>query len=158
MASHHTVVGRDAPRYTKLNNSPVVDSVPQHKGAKPTARFSTDNDTEFNYLKQSLRIFWPQISRWILTVVLVSTFLGTLKIYERKGNFTSTEKDYFNVITTALNLGLGLNFFVSRKASAARNLRGLMTICRHRKRSKTWPNSYDGGSWPGKITAFEKWI
>lgn len=58
---------------------------------------------------QRWQIFW-----WLLTITLSAFILGTLKIYEEEGNFTSVQKHTFNTISTALILGLGLNFFVSQ--------------------------------------------
>ena len=51
--------------------------------------------------------------RWIGTASFVALLVATLKIYEAKGYFTSAHKAAFNVLTVALTLALGLNFFVS---------------------------------------------
>ena len=51
--------------------------------------------------------------RWIGTASLVALLVATLEIYKAKGYFTSAHKAVFNVLTVALTLALGLNFFVS---------------------------------------------
>ena len=60
--------------------------------------------------------------RWLGTLAFTASIYGTLHNYERKGSFSPSHKMPFNVITTALILGLGLNLFVSRSSapSAAR--------------------------------------
>lgn len=59
------------------------------------------------------QFFW-----WLLTVVLSALILTTIKIYKTLGNFTSVQKHTFNIISTALILGLGLNYFVGHHAYA----------------------------------------
>ena len=52
-----------------------------------------------------------QIVWWLLTLTISALILLVVKIYEALGNFTSVQKHTFNAISTALILGLGLNFF-----------------------------------------------
>ena len=59
------------------------------------------------------QIFW-----WLLTLTISALILAVIKIYETLGNFTSVQKHTFNAISTALILGLGLNFFGSHHAYA----------------------------------------
>lgn len=67
----------------------------------------------FDPLDQSLTLFLQQSVRWLGTAILIISILATLKIYEKKGNFSPAQKDLFNTINIALNIGLSLNFFVS---------------------------------------------
>ena len=50
--------------------------------------------------------------RWLTTFFLTALQVATAKIYQAKGNFTSTQKSAFNVIMLALALLLGINFLV----------------------------------------------
>jgi hypothetical protein len=68
-----------------------------------------------------------QFSRWLLSAVCVASLLASFKVYQVKGNLTSTQVTNFNAISTALALALGLCFFVSRPVE----------ISPHRPRSLT---------------------
>lgn len=51
--------------------------------------------------------------RFLVTAMVIASMIGTLKGYEKKGNFSPHQKTTFNVIITGEGLCLGLNFFVS---------------------------------------------
>lgn len=51
--------------------------------------------------------------RFLVTAMVIASIIGTLKSYEKKGNFSPHQKTTFNVIITGEGLCLGLNFFVS---------------------------------------------
>lgn len=78
-----------------------------------TANTMTSTAQYFDHSKQTRRLFFLYTLRWLCTVLFSSLIIATLKVYERKGNLTPSQKNTFNVIITALGLGLGLNFFVS---------------------------------------------
>lgn len=63
------------------------------------------------------QIFW-----WLLTLSISALILIVIKIYETQGNFTSVQKHTFNAISTALILGLGLNFFGSHHTYALNDM------------------------------------
>ena len=76
-------------------------------------RLLLDSNAEFvNDVKKSFSLF-QQFSRWFLSVLCVALLLASFRIYQNKGNLTSTQVDSFNAITTVLPLLLGLSFFVS---------------------------------------------
>jgi hypothetical protein len=79
-----------------------------------STRTVSDPSVDFDHRKQTLALFKQQSFRWIGTVVFSIFVITTLKIYEDKGNISPGQKATFNVIITALSLGLGLNFFVSQ--------------------------------------------
>lgn len=68
---------------------------------------------EFDHRRQLRSLFWWQSLRWLGTLLLSTLLIATLKIYERKGNFTRRDKRALNVIMTGLSVGLAINFFVS---------------------------------------------
>ena len=72
------------------------------------------NPKVFKSNQQSWKLFFPQFFRWLGTVVFIAFILTNLKLFENAGNFSSRSKHLFNTIVTALSLGLGVNFFVSR--------------------------------------------
>lgn len=85
---------------------------------------------KFSVNHQVLRLFGKQFLRWVPTAFLALAIIGTLKIYENKGNMRSTDKATFNVIILILSLLLGLNFFVSHPTySFRRRLWHLITNC-----------------------------
>ena len=63
------------------------------------------------------QIFW-----WLLTLTISAFILIAIRIYEALGNFTSVQKHTFNAISTALILGLGLNFFGSHHPYALKDM------------------------------------
>lgn len=79
----------------------------------PKNNFAQDLTTQFERKRQILGLFRKQILRWLLTAALLSLVILSLRIYEQKGYIPSAAKAAFNVVQTALNIGLGLNFFVS---------------------------------------------
>ena len=72
-----------------------------------------DPSVDFDHRQQTFALFKQQSFRWIGTVVFSFFVIATLKTYQDKGNISPGQKTTFNVIITALSLGLGLNFFVS---------------------------------------------
>lgn len=109
--------------YQQLDDGSDPPSVGDASGANLAPRDSPDQTngnvhtqqvTEpFDPLDQSLTLFLQQSVRWLGTAILIISILATLKIYEKKGNFSPAQKDLFNTINIALNIGLSLNFFVS---------------------------------------------
>lgn len=77
------------------------------------ARSQGENLTVFDSSKQTRTLFFLGSIRWLGTAIFVAFVLATFKVYEDKGIITSAQKVRFNAVTTALSLGLGLNFFVS---------------------------------------------
>lgn len=71
---------------------------------------------------QIRRLLSKRTFRWIVTVGFIAAIVATLKIYERKRNFSSGQKTVFNTIITALILGLGLNLFVSCNFAEAKRM------------------------------------
>ena len=65
-----------------------------------------------DHSRQIWSLLLPQTARWLGTVVISILLVLVLRIYSTKGNFTSNDKNVFNVIITALSVGLGINFFV----------------------------------------------
>lgn len=80
------------------------------------------HNTRVEYTGQTLPHVWKYSFRWVLTVIFICLVVATVKIYQDKGVITRTQKDTFNVITVALSLALGINFFVSQSAHAQCNM------------------------------------
>ena len=88
--------------------APPGDPLPQPKHRAPHSHFYSAVLNRHN-IKPFLR--------WLGTLALTLSIFWTLRVYERKGNFSLYQKTIFSGITTALILGLGLNFFVSRSSA-----------------------------------------
>lgn len=69
------------------------------------------HDSQQTHTPPLWRFFW-----WLLTIILCALIFAVIKEYESKGIITSVQKHTFNTISTALILGLGLNFFVNHHA------------------------------------------
>lgn len=67
---------------------------------------------ELVYREQTWSMLLPQTVRWLGTVTLSALLISVFWIYDSKGNFTSKDKNSFNIIFTGLSVGLGINFFV----------------------------------------------
>lgn len=93
-------------------------------------RFHSHDNQAFRSPQTHTPALW-QFSWWLLTVVLNALILATINIYKRLGNFTSVQKHTFNTISTALILGLGLNFFVGHHACALKDRGGYSSIFRY---------------------------
>lgn len=83
----------------------ALEAKSSQRQSDTTAIFQSSQQTRTLLLKGSVR--------WLGTAIFIVFVLVTLKIYESKGNITSTQEVNSNAISTALALGLGLNFFVS---------------------------------------------
>lgn len=74
--------------------------------------FFTD---KFEPTLQTWRLLKEQTPHFIYTIVLVALFIVTLVFFKDAGNVSHDTKICFNVITTILNLALGLNFLEAFK-------------------------------------------
>ena len=70
--------------------------------------------SSFSRKRQTTALLWKGALRLVGTLAFTGATGGTLAAYEGKGNFSPYDKKTFRVITTALSLGLSLNFFVRR--------------------------------------------
>lgn len=93
-------------------------------------RFHSHDNQTFKSPQTHTPALW-QFFWWLLTLVISALILATIKIYKRLGNFTSVQKHTFNTISTALILGLGLNFFVGHQAHALDDRGGDSSIYGH---------------------------
>ncbi|KAL9629944.1 MAG: hypothetical protein Q9164_006652, partial [Protoblastenia rupestris] len=69
---------------------------------------------ELDHRAQTWSLLLPQTVRWLGTVTLSILLISVFWIYESKGNFTSKNKDSFNIIVTGLSVGIGINFFTAQ--------------------------------------------
>lgn len=60
----------------------------------------------------NLSILSNLIFPWISTVTFVATVIALVRGYEQKGVMTPSDKDIFNILSTALILFLALSFYV----------------------------------------------
>lgn len=99
--------------------------------------------------RQTLQLFKGQAFRLILTFLLAGLEIGTLAVWRHQGNVSHHSKYYFNAVTTALSLALGLNFLV-RPHEPLYATKEMMSNAfgQYRRRSKIWPKFFDGGSSP----------
>lgn len=74
--------------------------------SSPDSSLSAD----FNPNSQTWQLFKSQTLRLCLTLGLIVLFILTLILFERAGNVSHSRKEWFNAVTTILNLALGLNF------------------------------------------------
>jgi hypothetical protein len=119
------------------------------------------HNVRVEYTRQSLPHFWKYSFRWVLTVIFICLVVATVKIYQDKGVITRTQKHTFNVITVALSLALGINFFVSQGAHAQCNMwrlildHGTGSLEGHGRNSepkifgaqRSWPPREDVDNW-----------
>ena len=80
--------------------------------------------------------------RWLATAFLTALQIATVKIYEAKGNFTSTQKSAFTSIMFALALLLSLNFLVGTTCVTVSH-QTLIRLPRLRKVSRSWQRPLD---------------
>ena len=66
--------------------------------------------TDFNPNRQTWHLFKSQALRLLFTLGLIALFILTLILFEKAGNVSHSRKEWFNAVTTILNLALGLNF------------------------------------------------
>ena len=114
--SHHLYEQLDDSFHvTSDRDASDINPPPQKLSDRHHSYVHAHNTTEpFDSLDQSLTLFIKQSIRWFGTAILIVFIIASLKIYETKGNFPPAQKDKFNTINIALNIGLSLNFFVSR--------------------------------------------
>lgn len=140
-----------------VGNASGTNLAPRHSPDQTNGNVHTQQVTEpFDPLDQSLTLFLKQSVRWLGTAILIISILVTLKIYETKGNFSPTQKDLFNTINIALNLGLSLNFFVSQTLNLRPDRWALNSLIHIRVRSKIQPGYCDGSSGHGRGLPSEK--
>ena len=65
---------------------------------------------DFNPNRQTWHLFKSQAPRLFFTLGLIALFILTLVLFEKAGNVSHAHKEWFNAVTTILNLALGLNF------------------------------------------------
>ena len=128
------------------------DSPDQHYGS-PHAQHRAEL---FDPLDQALTLFCKQSVRWLGTAILIAFIIAILKIYEKKGNFSPAQRDIFNTINIALNIGLSLNFFVSQPSASDQNM--TKHLGHIRVRSRIQRKYYDGSSGHSKGLPPEKRI
>lgn len=105
---------------------------------------SSNNAQSFDYRKQKFFFVWNQLMRWLSTVIIISFFLATFKIYEKKGTITPAEKATFTAIITSLTLTLGLSIFVSHFTYTRRDRRRPLTRSSYRTLSEISQRPCDG--------------
>lgn len=118
---------------------PMSEHDPNQSHQHSDDGFPSNSAHSFKFRQHNLVLFFKTFVRCLATTVFIAFVLATLKIYQKKGNFTSHQKTNFNVIITALSLCLGLNFFVSHKFYAQRRHleTSPLTLRDFRTRSKT---------------------
>lgn len=57
--------------------------------------------------------FSSSLALWLVTVFLTALQIGSVKVYQAKGNFTSTDKATFNILMLIWAFLLELSFLVS---------------------------------------------
>ena len=71
---------------------------------------SLDLSADFDPNVQAWKLFRSQAPRLCFTLSLIALFVLTLVLFEHAGNVSHGSKQWFNAITTILNLALGINF------------------------------------------------
>lgn len=99
---------------------PMSEHDPNQSHQHSDDGFPSNGAHSFKSKQHDLVLFFKTFVRCLATTVFITFVLATLKIYQKKGNFTAHQKTNFNIIITALSLGLGLNFFVSHRFHAQR--------------------------------------
>ena len=150
--SHVPANGVETPSSRPLLSTEYMSHAYQRKSTETPA----ETDRFFDSTRQLSRLTSKQALRWLVTVMFAVFIIVTLKIYGRKGNFSSREKTIFNTIATALALGLGLNIFVGLLLNAKDvNVQTLMLrLCR--SLLKNLRESSDGDFWLKRSTQREK--
>ena len=101
-------ISESASGYSLETSEPSEDLYLQHKDT-----YSLLNKTgASSSIDRNFLLFRKPLYRWLGTVAFIVAIITTLLSYQRKGNYSSAQKQLFVVIKTALVLGLGLNFFV----------------------------------------------
>lgn len=78
----------------------------------------SDSTDKFDPAQQTWRLLKKQTPHFIYTIVLVALFIVTLILFKNAANVSHDTKIWFNLITTVLNLALGLNFLEAFKDMA----------------------------------------
>lgn len=129
MSANNKTKERSVARHQRLDNGVVsnigdastdaeTNLTSYTQSQKPTNRLFMIDAAKFESRNQSFAFCRQQIVQWILTAVLISSIYVTIEIYEAKGNLTLFQESTFQLIITALSLGLALNFFVSHHVPA----------------------------------------
>ncbi|MCJ1347239.1 hypothetical protein MMC31_005461 [Peltigera leucophlebia] len=93
------------------------------------------------YFRFNRILFCKTFVRCLATTIFIAFVIATLRIYEKKGNFTQHQKTTFNAIITFESLCLGLNFFDSFKELA--NVLRWKILKRYERRARMHPVSKD---------------
>jgi hypothetical protein len=89
----------------KLLNSPHASRTGADQGSE--SKFLHNFDPN----KQTWKLFLEQIPHVILTFLFLIAHVATVLIYQAKQPVDCAQKTIFNIVTTVIMLGLGLNFF-----------------------------------------------
>lgn len=108
--------------FGKTDHSEKIDEGrnPWHQHNLPLMQRSLESffTDKFEPTLQTWRLLKEQTPHFIYTIVLVALFIVTLVFFKDAGNVSHDTKICFNVITTILNLALGLNFLEAFKDMA----------------------------------------
>ena len=111
----------DRGSWSKSTNTPLKDPrgesdrADQDEPPYTSSSFETGHDQFYDSREQNRDLISKQFFRWLGTAFFALFIAVAFKIYAVKGVITPTQKVTFNVIITALSLGLGLNFFEAFK-------------------------------------------
>ena len=103
----------DAPNsQLKPNHTDQLEK--DHQSAKTPSKNKATPDSplsaNFDPNRQAWHLLKSQIPGLLLTLLLILIFILTLVLSEQAGIVSHSRKDWFNAVTTILNLALGLNF------------------------------------------------
>jgi hypothetical protein len=111
--------------YVELANEFKIQSKPPNDRSQATVtKLSGRKYIKNKYRAQSqlIRITTAGSSRWLLTVALCGGYMWIVRAWAAKGTEAEGNKRVFNLVTTAINIGLGLNLASAFKDMAL-NLR-----------------------------------
>lgn len=94
-----------------MNHDPAAGTelLPLHSGEPPVEPRGARPKLSFE--KLSFKLLFP----WICTAVFLVFLIITVRVYEQKDVITSSQKNNFNLISTALIVFLTPSFYVSLK-------------------------------------------
>ncbi|KAL8650399.1 MAG: hypothetical protein Q9210_003853 [Variospora velana] len=113
---------RSRPPYERLSSNasfsdrgppPGDEEIPLSRAEPKELQKPPDTPATLRHVQQSHNLWLKFTLRWIVSLIFAALIVATLKIYERKRNFSPNQKTTFNTVITALILGLSLNLFVS---------------------------------------------